>query len=207
MAIDRIQDIAPLILLGSLLAPAGAGAQSSAPIELRVRVFNGLEEITTHCRLAVYTADTREAPFIAALQDGTGHHVEVDPGLYDLHITWRVPDGTVAIEWATHLSVLRYPDEGGRHVEIVNLQTAFGALLVRPPSTWLESDTEWSVRAFLPGGVGRAGFEPTDGSDHRLFILPAGSYDLVGRSGSTELSVTDVEVPAQRTRLKLLEIR
>jgi len=199
--------VARLVVLVCLLASAGVGAQSSAPIELIVRVFDGLDDITAHCRIAVYTADTRTAPLVPDLRPGTGYHVEVEPGLYDLQITWHGPDDTVAIEWAEHLSVLRYPDEGGRHIEIVNLQPVFGALLVRPPAAWLETERDWRVSAFLHGGVGRAGFEPTGGADHRLFILPAGRYDLVAALGSTELTVTDVEVPAQRTRLKLLEMK
>ncbi|MEE8130490.1 MAG: hypothetical protein V3T48_09390, partial [Vicinamibacterales bacterium] len=68
-------------------------------------------------------------------------------------------------------------------------------------------DRDWRVSAFLHGVVGRAGFEPVGGTDHRLFILPAGRYDLVAGLGSTEHGVTDVEVPAQRTRLTLLEIQ
>ena len=203
MAVWRVTRFAVLVWL---LASVGAGAQSSAPVELLVRVFDGVEEVTTRCEIAVYTADTREAPLVPDLRPGTGHHVEVEPGLYDLQITRRGPDDTVAIEWAEHLSVLRYPDEKERHVEIVNLQPFFGALLVRPPSAWLETDRNWRVSAFLHGGVGRAGFEPTGGTDHRLFILPTGRYDLVAGLGSIELTVTDLEVPAQRTRLKLLEI-
>ena len=204
MATERV---ARFVVLICLLAPAGAGAQSSAPVELIVRVFDELDEITVHCQIAVYAADTRDAPLVLDLRPGRGHYVEVEPGLYDLQITWRGPGDTVAIEWAEHLSVLWYPDEGGRHVEIVNLQPVFGALLVQPPVTWLETDRDWRVSAFLHGGVGRAGFEAVDGTDHRLFILPAGRYDLVASLSSTELTVTDVEVPAQRTRLKLLELQ
>ena len=197
-----------LTLLVCLGMPGMTLAQSSAPVELRVRVFDGLEEITAHCRLAVYPADTREAPLVPDLHPATGYHLEVEPGLYDLQISRRGPDDTIAVEWADHLSVLRYPDEDGRHIEILNIQPAFGALLVRPPATWHDTDPDWRVSAFLHGGVGRAGFEPIDhGTDHRLFILPAGRYDLIASLGSTELSVTDVEVPAQRTRLTLLEIR
>ena len=204
MATERVMRCAVLICL---LAPAGAGAQSSAPVELLVRVFDGDEEVTAYCRIAVYAADTRTAPLVPELRPDTGHHVEVEPGLYDLQITHHGPGDTVAIAWAGHLSVLRYPDEGGRHTEIVNLQPVFGALLVRPPAAWLVSDRDWRVSAFLHGGVGRAGFEPTGGTDERLFILPAGRYDLVAALGPTELTITDVEVPAQRTRLKLLELR
>ena len=193
-------------VLVCLLAKAGA-AQSSAPVELFVRVFDGVEEVTADCRIAVYAADTREAPLLPDLRPGTGYHVEVEPGLYDLQIMWRGPGDTLAVEWAEHLSVLRYPDEGRRHVEIVNLQPGFGALLVLPPAVWLETDRDWRVSAFLHAGAGRAGFEPAGGTDHRLFILPAGRYDLVAGRGSTELTASDVEVPAQRTRLKRLEMK
>ena len=203
MATERV---ARFVVFVCLLAPAGASAQSSAPVELIVRVFDERDEITAHCQIAVYTADTRDAPLVPDLRPGTGHHVEVEPGLYDLQITCREPGDTVVIEWAGHLSVLWYPDEGGHHVEIVNLQPVFGALLVQPPVAWLETDRDWRVSAFLHGGVGRAGFEPVDGTDRQLFILPAGRYDLVAGLGSTQLTVTDVEVPAQRTRLKLLEM-
>ena len=208
MTVDDLALMRCLALLVCLGMPGMTLAQSSAPVELRVRVFDGLEEITTHCRLAVYPADTREAPLVPDLHPATGYHLAVEPGLYDLQITRRGPDDTIAVEWADHLSVLRYPDEEGRHIEVLNIQPAFGALLVRPPAPWLDTDRDWRVSAFLHGGVGRAGFEPIDdGTDHRLFILPAGRYDLIASLGSTELSVTDVEVPAQRTRLTLLEIR
>ena len=203
MTSDRVGRFTLFVCLG---LPAAAVAQSSGPVELLVRVFDGDEEVTAHCGIAVYSADSRAAPLVPDLRPGTGHHVEVDPGLYDLQITRRGPDDTVQIEWAEHLSVLRYPDEGGRHVEIINLQPAFGALLVRPPVAWLETDRDWRVRAFLQGGVGRAGFEPAGDTDHQLFILPAGRYDLVAALGSTEIRVTDIEVPARRTRLKLLEM-
>ena len=201
------QRLAQFAVLVCVLAPADVGAQSSGPVELLVRVFDGDEEVTTRCGIAVYSADTREAPLVPELRPDTGHHVALEPGLYDLQITRRGPDDTVQIEWAEHLSVLRYPDEGGRHVEIINLQPVFGALMVRPPVAWFETDREWRVSAFLHGGVGRAGFEPDGGTDHRLFILPAGRYDLVAALGSTEIRVTDIEVPAQRTRLKLLELQ
>jgi hypothetical protein len=200
MTIDRVGRIILFVCLG---LPAATSAQSSATVELLVRVFDGLDEITAHCQIAVYAAGTRDAPRVPDLRAGAGHHVEVEPGLYDLQITWRGPGDAVTVEWAEHLSVLRYPDEGGRHVEIINLQPVFGALLVRPSVAWLETDRDWRVSAFLHGGVGRAGFEPVDGTDLQLFILPAGRYDLVGVLGSTEVSVTDVEVPAQRTRLTL----
>ena len=190
-----------------LLTPSAAAAQSSAPVELVVRVFDALEEVTADCQIALYAADTREAPLVPDLRPGTGHYISVEPGLYDLQITRHDPADTAAIAWADHLSVLRYPDNGGTHVEVINLQPAFGALVVRPPAVWLDTDREWSVSAFLHGGVGRAGFESAGGTHHQLFILPAGHYDLVASLGSTELTATDVEVPAQRTRLKLLELQ
>ncbi len=202
-----LQRIARCAVLAGLFAPAGAGAQSSVPVDLVVRVFDGTDEVTEQCQIAVYAADARVTPLLPELRPDSGHHVAVAPGLYDVRITRRDEADTVAIAWAEHLSVLRYPDDGTEHVEIINLQPEFGALLVRPPDAWRDGGQAWGVSAFLHGGVGRAGFEGTGDPHHRLFILPAGRYDLVADLDRTEIAVSDVEVPAQRTRLLLLEVR
>jgi hypothetical protein len=193
-------------LLGCLFASASGYAQSPAAIDVFVRVFDGVEEVTTDCRITVYAAATRGTPLTSDLSQVDGHHVEVEPGFYDLQILRHDPNGAAVIEWINYLSFLPYSDEGRRHVEIVNLQPVFGALLIRPPVLWRENADDWRASAFLHDSQGRAGFEPSGGTDHGLFILPAGHYDLVMRMGSTEFRVTDVEVPRQRTRLKVLEI-
>jgi hypothetical protein len=195
-----------LAVLACLVAPSGLSAQSAAPVELMVRVFDGVVEVTDQCTVKVYHAHDRDTPFAASLDPRDRHVLEVDPGIYDLQVTRHRSDDTMVIEWDEHLSVLRYPDETTAHLEVVNLQPAFGALMVRPPSPWLEDERAWRVSAFLHEGESRAGFAPVDGTDQRLFILPAGRYDLRARLGAAEVSTTGVEVPARRTRLLHLNV-
>ena len=87
---------------------------------------------------------------------------------------------------------------------MLNLQPAFGALLVRPPPPWLEDGRPWHVGALLSEGEGRSGFEPVEPEAQRLFILPAGDYDLRARLGARELHRARVELPAGHTRLVFL---
>ena len=93
------------------------------------------------------------------------------------------------------------PDQLAGHLEVLNLQAVFGTLLVRPPKGWLDNGRPWHVGAFLTEGEGRSGFEPIESEDQRLFILPAGHYDMRARQGAWELTREAVEVPAGRTRL------
>ena len=193
-------------MLACLVGPSGVSAQSAAPLELIVRVFNGVDEVSDQSTVTVYRADDRGTPLATSRDTRDRHVITVDPGIYDVQTTWHRPDDTTVIEWEEHLSVLRYPDEMTGHLEVINLQPPFGALLVRPPSVWREDERDWRISAFLPDGEGRAGFAPVDGTDERLFVLPAGRYDLRARLGAAEVGATGVEVPARRTRLLQLPV-
>jgi len=58
---------------------------------------------------------------------------------------------------------------------------------------------------FLHGIVGRAGFASvSEDVIPRLFVLPAGRYDLTANSAGLEVSVSDIEVPANHTRMTVL---
>lgn len=188
------------------LSPGWASAQETGTVELLVRVFDGLQDVTVDCQISVYAATSRETAVTAAPDTDGWSHADVPAGFYDLQVTRRDADGVVAITWAEQRSVLRYSDEAGQHREIINLQPGFGALLVQPPAAWTGTDRPWRVGAFLHGGIGRAGFAPTNDGDAtpRVFILPAGRYDLTAERGAVEVSATDIEVPAGHTRLTWL---
>ena len=100
------------------------------------------------------------------------------------------------IRWAERLIVMPYPDEDGRHLEVINFQNGFGAL---------------EVRATRPAGGGGdfCGRQPRSrkppsavgGDRYALFVVQPGRYDLrVQHSGRTTWH-SDIEVPADRTRL------
>lgn len=193
------------ILAVCLFGASQSAAQTTGPVELVVRVFDGLQEITGECDVAVYPTGMRDTIHAPDSHRDSGHHVEVEPGFYDVQVSWRGAAGGVAIEWVRHLPVFWYPDDGPYHLEIVNVQSNFGALIVRPPTDRAATPRRWHVSAFLDGALGRAGFEPVGGTQRHLFILPAGRYDVVARQGATERQLGDIDIPAGRTRLTLLE--
>ena len=193
------------ILTVCLFGAGQSTAQTSGPVDLVVRVFDGLQDITGECDVAVYPTGERDTVHAPDGHDDSGHHLEVAPGFYDVQVSWRDATGAVTIDRVRHLPVLRYPDDGPYHLEIVNVQSSFGALLVRPPAEREAPEQRWHVSAFLDGALGRAGFEPVHGAQRHLFILPADRYDIVARQGATELHLGDIDVPAGRTRLALLD--
>ncbi|MDA1094586.1 MAG: hypothetical protein O3A25_15120 [Acidobacteria bacterium] len=194
-----------VVLAAALLSPPHISAQAPAMVDLLVRVFDGLQEVTLDCHISVYPATSRDTALAAAPHEDGWAHVDVPAGFYDLQVARRNGDGAVALAWAERLSVLRYSDEAGQHREIINLQPGFGALLVHPPLSWASADLTWQVGVFLHSGVGRAGFAPTEADTvPRVFVLPTGRYDLAGHTGDVHVSVTDVEIPARQTRMAVL---
>jgi len=192
-------------LLAVLLLPHQSSAQEPAVVGLLVRVFDGLQEVTEDCEIAVYTVGSRDTAFSAALRTDGWTHVDVPAGFYDVQVARRDAGGVIAVTWTERLSVLRYADEAEGHREIVNLQPAFGALLVHPPQSWKDSDKAWRAGVFLHGSVGRAGFAPiNEDAIPRVFVLPSGRYDLTATSARQEVSVSDIEVPANHTRMTVL---
>ncbi|MBD93603.1 MAG: hypothetical protein CL482_05035 [Acidobacteria bacterium] len=188
------------------LSPGWASGQEPGTVELLVRVFDGLQDVTADCRISVYAATSRETAVTAEPDTDGWSHAEVPAGFYDLQVASRDANGVIAITWAEQRSVLQYSDEAGQHREIINVQPGFGALLVQPPAAWIGPDRTWRVGAFLHGGIGRAEFAPTNDGDAtpRVFILPGGRYDLTAQRGAVEVSATDIEVPAGHTRLTWL---
>ena len=88
-----------------------------------------------------------------------------------------------------------YPDEGGRHLEVINFQAGFGALEVRGRE-----------RPRLEVGMYRAGDHTSpDVGRHRRGLrsvrAPAGAYDLHTRAEAGATWHIGLEVPLDRTRL------
>jgi hypothetical protein len=186
-----------------MLPLVAALAQAPAPLlTLEVRVFLGTQEVTGETRVTVHRAGERSAA-AAQAQDRAGAHVFTVPaGIYDAQIV-RERDGRVLnIRWAERLIVMPYPDEGGRHLEVVNFTNGYGALQVRSERPGTLSD----IALFAAGERGRdiARVEIAR-EDYALFVVPAGKYDLQVKSGSRSTWHADLEVPLDRTRLWVIE--
>ena len=181
---------AVLAVLASAMVMQAAG---SRPIALHIRVFDGGDEVTAQSRIAVFKAGDRESPV-----HGSDGVFMVPPGFYDAQVI-REKDGNVAgIRWAEHLVVQAYPDESGTHLEVVNLQSGFGALEVRGGAGAVPD-----AALFARHARDREIAHRIDGGDDALFVVPAGVYDLrITENGHVSWH-PEIEVPADRTRFVL----
>jgi len=178
--------------------------EPAAPVTAEFRVFAGTEEISTATRLRVMPTGTREKPLIV---EGKRLVASVEPGIYDVQALRMRAEGIVAIKWAERLVVMRYPDEAGRHLEVINFQMGYGALQVRAAKG---SIAAYEVNVFPAGDRTTPVGTPFEGEDYRLFILKGGRYDVRVRNAGPQKEASDahwfldIEVPADRTRLKIV---
>jgi len=179
-----------------ILALAGL-AQTGEKVTLEVRVFSGMEDVTGETRISVHHAGDRRTP-IAQLTPQTGKlELAVTPDIYDVQAI-QERDGRVrGIRWAERLVVMAYPDEKGRHLEVVNLQPGFGALQVRAR----QSDTTPLVALYGAGQRTKEAAARIIADGYVLFVVPAGRYDIRLGEGNLATWHADIDVPLDRTRL------
>jgi hypothetical protein len=186
-----------LLLAASLLL-----WQKPATLALEIRTFVGAEEVTGETRISIHRAGERSEPIARAhAQDGR-HVFHVAPGIYDAQVV-RERDGRVVnIRWAERLVVMPYPDEDGRHLEVVNFTNGYGALQVRSP----RGDPMPEIGIYAAGERSRPATTRVAGGsgEYALFVLPVGRYDIQVRSATRPTWHTDIEVPLDRTRLWLI---
>ena len=126
--------------------------------------------------------------------------------MYDVQALRTRGSGIVSIKWVERLAVVHYPDEGGRHLEVINFQPGYGALELRATGGRLEPA---EVAIFMTGDRSMAVARPIAGDGYVLVVARAGRYDVrvqhaaPGAVGDTHWLLA-VDVPAGRTRLKLI---
>jgi hypothetical protein len=203
--------IATLALAGASLVaaqaqppPPGPPPLKDEPIRCEFRVFDGEAEVTSESMVRIFPTGVREGGILITPSSGR-LMIHVAPAIYDAQIV-RQKQGQVSnIRWADQLVVMRYPDEGGEHLEVINFKPRFGALQIVGRDA-----ANLDVAAFVPADPRSAGGErrpvgrAQTGPGYQLFVLPAGRYDVRIRRPSDvgERWLLDVEVPADRTRLK-----
>lgn len=193
----------------SLDATASQGAQeppaAASHVLTEFRVFNGAEDVTLTSRLRVLPAGSRSAPAI----DVERRTVPLAPAVYDVQAIRTSANGVRSIKWAEGLAILHYPDEGGRHLEVINFQSGYGALQLRATRGGLAAA---DVALFPTGDHTELAARALFSNDYVLFVARAGRYDVRvqhadhGGAGDTHWLLA-VDVPAGRTRLKLIETR
>jgi hypothetical protein len=134
--------------------------------------------------------------------DGPSLKAELAPGIYDAQAIHHRKGRVLNVRWAERLVIVRYPDEGQEHLEVINFVPNFGALQLRlPPETRVDP----AMVTVKNGGTddgNRLRIHP--GSDYLLVVAPAGTYtfDVSLPAGPTTLS--SVEIPGDRTRLRVI---
>ena len=181
-----------------LLSLALIGAQTPQ-ISLELRVFDGSEDVTAETNVTVYEAGQRDKS-LATFTPGQKLSLMVPAGFHDVQ-AMRVRDGRLMnVTWRERLVVMAYPDEGGRHLEIVNFKSGFGALQVRPAQGTGIPD----VALYAAGTRDKEVIARVVGEGYALFVVPGGKYDLLVRGGKAVWH-EGIEIPADGTRMWVVQ--
>jgi hypothetical protein len=216
----RLPALAALTLAGAL-SPAFARGQSqpgAAPalpvippggpvVRLQLRIFDGLDDVTRDTRVRLFPAGQRGEPIKVALGGDQAYEADVPVGLYDVQAIRERAGAVAGVRWVEHLLVQKYPDEFGRHLQVVNLRNGFGALQIRPETGGV-GPAGWSAVATTPGAPDAEVAKARALGPDLLLVVPAGTYDVkVMVPSAAPAWFSGLEIPDQRTRLKTWPVR
>jgi hypothetical protein len=206
--------------LASAQSPAPPAATSPAApavnipaggpnVRLQLRVFDGVNEVTRDTRVRLYPAGKRGTPIRLTLGADRAFEADVPVGLYDVQaIRSRTgPESIAGVRWVERMLVQKYPDEYGRHLQVVHLTEGFGALQIRPEGT-TPVPAGWSAIATPPGVPATEVAKARAFGPDLLLVVPAGTYDVKVTVPSAEpVWISGIDIPDARTRLKTWPLR
>jgi hypothetical protein len=184
--------------------PGPESAQDPADlIRTEFRIFDGTNEVSAETRLRVRPSGSSETGRIV---DGPSLNLELPPGIYDVQAIRQRSGQVVSVRWAERLVIMPYPDEAGRHLEVINFTHGFGALQLRWPEGQAPNPAGVGVTALETGQTRPVPARAVFGLGYVLLVLPADTYDIrVTRPGKDTIVLTAVEIPPDRTRMKLIQ--
>ncbi len=191
-------------------AASWGAAQPTRPAQARpgtirteFRVFHGTAEVTAEIRLRIRPSGSADA---GRLVEGPPLAVDLPVGLYDVQAVRQRAGEVVDVRWAERLHVMAYPDEGGRHLEVINFTDGYGALQLRWPDGRSPDPHGLAVTATRAGETRAAPARVVHGRGYALLVLPAGAYDVrIAQPGREPVSLTRIEIPADRTRMTVID--
>ena len=181
-----------------------APAPGPAAVSTELRVFDRAVEVTSSTRAILTPSGARKGePLEVRLP-----LLSLAPGVYDVEVRRSDARGVVQIAHARHLTIARYPDEPGRHLEVVNFDPSYGALQLRARAGRLiASDVALFRVSDRSAPLARA----VAGANYVLFVVPAGRYDVravvreAPGAGPSDIQwLTQLGVPAGATRLTVV---
>lgn len=193
-----------LVALALALLPARAQeAASGGTIRTEFRVFDGTTEVTAETRLRIRPSGSEEK---GRILEGPQLTAELPAGIYDVQAVRQQAGRVMNVRWAERLVVMAYPDEGGRHLEVINFANEHGALQLRWPEGQAPDPAGVAITVVRAGETRSLPARVLHGLGYALLVLPAGTYDVrIARPGHDTTVLTDIEVPADRTRMKVIE--
>ena len=178
-------------------------AQRGEAIRTEFRVFNGTAEVSAETRLRVRPSGSSETGRV--IESGQ-LAVDLAPGIYDVQAVRQQAGQVTNVRWAERLVIMAYPDEGGRHLEVINFAGDHGALQLRWPQGRAPDPAGVAVTVSRAGESRPMALRTLHGLGYLLLVLPAGSYDVrVTQPGREPTVLADVEVPADSTRMKVIQ--
>jgi hypothetical protein len=194
--VKRLGAVAATLGLAAVSFAVESQEPSADAINTSFRVFDGANEVSAETRIHLRRSDGGDDATVGQL-NGPALSIALAPGIYDAQAIRHRGERVISVRWAERLVIVRYPDEAGEHLEVINFAPNFGALQVRLPAA--SKPDPLALTVTRPDGHGDA--RVLSGADYLLVIAPAGVYDVkLTRPGEAPF-VSTVEIPADRTRM------
>lgn len=191
---------------GGQVAAQPATADTSTPsVRLELRVFDGTADVTSESNIKLYKKGdrTQVVAITQAGSPGAPATVTVPVGFYDAQAIRERRNQLSDLRWAESLLIQRYPDEYGRHLEMINFKVGYGGLQIRPAPADAAAAKGWSAVAYRAGDTTKEAGKAVGAGDDLLLALPGGRYDVkLTMPDKSTPWIRDIEVPSDRTRLK-----
>ena len=189
-------------LVVTIVAPGSPHAQPAPAIRTEFRVFDGTREVSANTRLRVRPSGSSDEGRVV---EGSELRLDLPPGIYDVQAVRQESGQVVGIRWAERLVIMSYPDEGGRHLEVINFTNSFGALQLRWPDRQPPDPAGIAVTVSKSGEPRPTPARVITGLGYLLLVLPADTYDVrITRPGQDAILLSSIEVPTDRTRMKVI---
>jgi hypothetical protein len=199
--------VLPVIACGMMLAVPPVSSQPPASrgeaIRTEFRVFNGTTDVSGETRLRVRPSGSSETGRV--IESGQ-LAIDLAPGIYDVQAVRQQAGQVTNVRWAERLVIMAYPDESGRHLEVINFANDHGALQLRWPEGRAPDPAGTAVTVTRSGESRPMPSRALHGLGYLLLVLPAGAYDVrITQPGREPFVLTRVEVPADSTRMKVIQ--
>ena len=160
-------------------------------------MFHGTEEVTSQTRVTVHRAGDRGEPLMNASSADGRVQCGLASGIYDVQAIHERDGRVLDIRWANRLVVMPYPDEDGRHLEVINFRNGFGALQIREAAGGRPD-----VALYEPGNRDKPAAAAIASPTYLLFVVRARvATNLLARASGKPTWHTGVDVPLNWTRL------